>query len=38
MPASMSNTPAGERRIAALPAEPLARMQSSRDMFLFTLL
>ena len=31
MPASMSKTPAGERRIAAFPAEPLARMQSSRD-------
>lgn len=31
MPASMSKTPAGERRIAAFPAEPLARIQSSRD-------
>ena len=31
MPASMSNTPAGDRRIAAFPAEPLARTQISRD-------
>lgn len=31
MPASISRTPEGERMIAALPAEPLARMQSSRD-------
>ena len=38
IPASMSNTPAGERRIDALPAEPLARMQSSRDIGLVGLL
>src|SRR5882672_3743155 len=31
MPRSMSMTSAGERRSAALPDEPLARMQSSRD-------
>ena len=38
MPASMSNTPAGVRRIAAFPAEPLARMQSSGDIGLFGIL
>ena len=31
MPASISRTPAGDRRIAAFPAEPLARTQISRD-------
>ena len=32
MPASISRMPAGDRRIAAFPAEPLARTQSSRAM------
>lgn len=31
MPRSISMTPAGERRSVALPEEPLARIQSSRD-------
>ena len=31
MPRSISMIPAGERRSVTLPEEPLARMQSSRD-------
>jgi len=36
MPASMRRVPAGVRRMEALPEEPEARMQSSRDILVET--